>query len=229
MLGMLLAGCTGGDTRSIPDQFAGEYAGRMTQVPGGTVGVINATIFTSGSLTFTVSSTEGPFIATGGIAVSDQLTAFGLRNGAQVNFTGTWSADSFGAAAGNWTDSFNDDAGTWLITQAGVSVPGAVGSYTGSYVLPDFTGSITFDIEADGSVSGSASGLQLFATPLSGSLTRDNILVLAGTTGLGGTGEAVFFIGNLNTASFTISAGDAGTSLADGMTGTWTAVKTPPG
>jgi hypothetical protein len=228
--GVLLAGCNGSiENRSIPAEFAGDYAGKMTAVPGGTVGVIRATIFPSGSVTFEVRTAAGSFFATGGIAVSNQLTAFGFLGGAQVEFVGTWTADGFGAAAGTWVDRSSDTSGTWSITQQGVTVPAAVGGYTGSYVLPGFIGTVTFDIDADGSIDGLASGLQLFDTPLAGSLTRDNLLVLAGTTGLGGTGAAVFFVGELNTTSFTVTDGAAGTSLAGGVTGAWTAVKTPPG
>lgn len=227
-LGMLLAGCTGGTSnRAIPAEFSGDYAGAMVQVPGGTTGVIEATVFPNGSVEFDVSTTGGPFIATGGIDVADTLAATGLLNGATVDFIGTWSASTFGTASGTWVNRLTNDSGTWSIVQAGAATTGAAGDYTGSFSLPGFTGALAFSIGANGHVTGTASGIQAFETSLTGSLTRANVLVLAGATGIGGTGDAVFFVGTLNTTTFNVTGGTAGASLAGGVTGTWAAAKAP--
>ena len=230
-LGLLLAGCgTGGsDNRTIPDQFTGDYAGELTAVPGGTIGAIRATIFPSGSVQFDVSATGGAFFATGGINTLDQLTASGFLDNTQIDFQGTWSADGFGTASGTWINRTTNETGIWSITQEGVSTAGAVGSYSGTYAMPGFTGAVTFIVNANGSVTGMATGFQAFDISLTGSLTRDNLVVLTGSTGSAGFGETVFFTGPLNTTTFTVTDGTAGTSLNGGVTGTWAAAKTAAG
>ncbi|MHB0939800.1 MAG: hypothetical protein ACYDCO_17635 [Armatimonadota bacterium] len=229
-LGLLLAGCGSDSTnRTIPNEFTGDYAGVLTAVPGGAIGAIRATVFPSGSVQFDVSATGGSFIATGGINSANQLTASGFFNNSQIDFIGTWSADGFGAASGTWIDRTSNDTGTWSIVQEGLSVGGAAGTYSGSYSMTGFTGAVTFTISANGSVTGIATGFQAFETPIAGSLTRNNVIVLTGSTGGAGLGEAVFFTGSLNTANFTVTGGTAGTSLNGGVTGAWTAVKAAVG
>jgi len=225
-LAMVLAGCgTSAENREIPSEFAGDYSGGMTLAPD-TIGGIRATIFPSGSVELDVFTTSGAFIATGGIDTGNQLTATGFLNSAQIDFIGTWTADGFGAATGTWIDRSTNATGSWSITQNGLTTTEAVGSYSGTYTMPGFNGAVTFNVDVGGITTGTATGFELFDTSLSGAVNRNNQVVLAGTTGITGTGAAVFFVGTLNTTAFTIS-GTAGTSLAGGTTGTWTAAQTP--
>lgn len=217
---LLLAGCgTDSDNRTIPNQFTGDYAGELIAIPGGTIGAIRATIFPSGSVQFDVSTVDGFFFVTGGINTNNTLTATGLFNGEQIDFVGTWSANESGSASGTWINRTSNETGTWTIAQEGLSVAGAAGEYTGTYAMTGFTGAITFVVNADGSVTGSATGFGIADTTLTGSLTRNNMIVLTGSPDIGST---VFFTGTQNTTTFAIT-GTAGTSLDGGVAGTWTA------
>lgn len=227
VLGLALIGCgTDSNNRTIPSQFTGDYAGTMIATPGGTIGAVRATIFPSGSVQLDVSTTDGAFIATGGISSTNTLTASGFFNNGQIDFTGIWIADGFGTVTGTWIDRTNDVNGTWSLTQEGVSVAGAAGEYTGAYSMTGFVGSVAFTISSNGSITGSATGFQTVDIPLTGSLTRNNVIVLSGTVGGSGIGETVFFTGTLNTTNFTVTGGTAGTSFNGGVTGTWSAAQT---
>jgi len=227
LLAVFFAGCgTESSNRTISSQFTGDYAGALVATPDGTIGAIRATIFPSGSVQFDVSATDGAFIATGGISSTNTLTASGFFNNGQIDFTGIWTADGFGTASGSWVNRQTNESGTWSLTQEGLSVAGAAGEYTGSYSMTGFVGSVAFTINSSGSITGSATGFGAADIPLAGSLTRNNVIVLSGTTGGSGTGEAVFFTGTLNTTAFTVTGGTAGASLNGGVTGTWSAAHT---
>jgi len=230
VLGLGLSGCQDDPGfLEISPVLAGPYLGTMAPVDTsgsvrqdtiGTLAVIEATVNTNGSVVFQVTSIEGRFTATGGIDADSQLNATGTLNGETIVFTGTWVGNQGGHASGTWRNAQTGDMSFWSITQQGVASSTFVTAYVGEFTLGTIGGDLSFAIQADGSITGTAVGFgNSDVATLAGGINLNNLIVMTGSV----NGEPVLFAGTLDTATRTVGLGTAATGLNSGIVGTWTA------
>lgn len=230
VLGMALPGCQDAlGFRQIPSEFTGPYVGTMAPPDAGiavrvdtivTEAAIKATIHIDGSVIFDVTSIEGEFTATGGINTNNQLSATGTLNGNTVDFTGTWTTNGFGHAAGTWRNVQTGITGSWSIAQQGVSNSSLATAYFGTFTEGTISGNLSFSIGTDGSISGTATGFGIAETvSLTGGINFEDLIVMTGSY----NGAPVFFIGTLEVATRTVTGGFAASGVNGGSIGSWSA------